>query len=118
MLKPLGRECSKNSEKDMESISQVLTSLEDLAGEIRKLPEDDRVLFYRKIYPLILTLKGALRTSPNSHLEQKIDELEWHLTIIAKLHEADDASEDEHYQGALSVIGDLKGPEGFGRFAS
>jgi hypothetical protein len=99
----------------MERVIQLLNDIEGLARSIVLLPEDDRVLFYQKINPSILGLKGELKRSPNSFAEHQVGELEWHLTTIARLDDPDGDSDDQHFLGILGNIDALRGPEGFGR---
>jgi hypothetical protein len=99
----------------MEKVTQLLENIEGLARSIVALPEDDRVLFYQKINPLILGLKGELRVTPNAFAEQQVDELEWHLTTIARLDDPDGDSDDQHYLRLLENIDALRSAEGFGR---
>jgi hypothetical protein len=99
----------------MEKVMQLLNDIEALARSIVLLPEDDRVLFYQKINPCILGLKGELKRAPNSFAEQQVGELEWHLTTIARLDDPDGDSDDQHYRGVLGNIDALRSPGGFGR---
>lgn len=93
---------------------QLLTQLEQLANEIAALPEEDRVLFYQRISPIILAIKGELRRTPSDFAQNKVTELEWHLTTIAHLDEADGQTDQEHLTEALQILRDLRGPKGFG----
>lgn len=93
---------------------QVLQQLEQHSREISELPAEDRVLFYQRINPLLLTLKGELRKVPNPFAQEKVTELEWHLASIARLDEPSEQTDLDHLQEALQIIHDLLGPKGFG----
>jgi len=95
-------------------VLQVLQQLEQYSREITELPAEDRVLFYQRINPLLLTLKGELRKVPNPFAQEKVTELEWHLASIARLDEPSEQTDLDHLQEALQIIHDLLGPKGFG----
>ncbi|HAA03872.1 MAG TPA: hypothetical protein DCZ69_14885 [Syntrophobacteraceae bacterium] len=92
---------------------QVLDHLEQHSREIATLPVEDRVLYYQRINPLLLALKGELRKAPNPFAQDKVIELEWHLASIAHLDEPSEQTDPEHLQGALQILQDLRGPHGF-----
>jgi hypothetical protein len=98
----------------MEKLLQLVSNIEELAKSIVSLPEDDRVLFYQKINPVILGLKGELKLIPNVFAAQQVEELEWHLTTIARLDDPDGDSDDQHLQKILGNLDALRGPQGFG----
>jgi hypothetical protein len=94
-------------------MQQILDQLEQLAREMTFLPEDDRVLFYQRVNPVILELKGELRRSPNAFAGKKVEELEWHLTVIAHLDDPDGQTDQEHLAEVLSLLDQLRSPRGF-----
>lgn len=98
----------------MDKPQQLLNQLEGLTRSIVELPAEDRVLFFRKIYPLVLALKGELRGSPNAFAAERLGELEWRLTAIAQLDDGDGEPEAQHFRLAVEIIHDLQGPQGFG----
>ena len=81
----------------MARVHEVLTELQEHAKALCSIPEDDRVLYYRKISPLILELKGVLRNAPNPFAQEKVVELEWNLTTIARLGDPDGNPDEIHY---------------------
>ncbi len=93
----------------------VLQQLEQYTREMAELPAEDRVLFYQRINPLLLALKGELRKSPNLFAQEKVTELEWHLASIARLDDPTEQTDPEHLQEALQIIQELRGPKGFHR---
>jgi hypothetical protein len=95
-------------------MQQVIDQLEKLSREITSLPEEDRVLFYQRVNPFIRELKGELRRSPNSFAEAKVEELEWHLTVIAHLDDPDGQTDHEHLLEALALLDQLRTSRGFG----
>jgi hypothetical protein len=94
-------------------MQRILDQLEQLAREITFLPEEDRVLFYQRINPVILGLKGELRRAPNAYAQQKVDEIEWHLTVIAHLDDPDGQTDQEHLMEVLGLLDQLRSPRGF-----
>jgi hypothetical protein len=97
----------------MERANEVLNELEGLTRSILEIPEDDRVLIYQKIHPLILNLRGELKKAPNRFAEEKLGELEWHLTTIAHLGEPDGDTDEQHCEYSLGLLKDLRGSLGF-----
>ncbi len=91
----------------------LLDQLAQLARDMASLPEDDRVLFYRQINPVILGLKGDLRRSPNELARNKVDELEWRLTVIAHLDDPDGQTDQEHLSEVQALIDQLRTSGGF-----
>jgi hypothetical protein len=108
------KQMSINAEVTMETVLQLVSNLEELARSIVSLPDDDRVLFYQKVSPLILRLKGELKLTQNVFAARQVEELEWHLTTIARLEDPDGDSDDQHLQKLLGNIGALRSPQGFG----
>jgi len=98
----------------MARVQEVLNELQDHAKTLLSIPEDDRVLYYRKISPLILELKGVLRNAPNPFAQEKVVELEWNLTSIARLGDLDGNPDETHYAWVLELVEALRGPQGFG----
>ena len=98
----------------MARVHEVLTELQEHAKALCSIPEDDRVLYYRKISPLILELKGVLRNAPNPSAQEKVVELEWNLTTIARLGEPDGNPDEIHYRWVLELVEALRAPQGFG----
>jgi len=94
-------------------VNQVLQQLEQYSRNLTELPAEDRVLFYQRINPLLLALKGELRKSPNPFAQEKVTELEWHLANIARLDEPGEQTDLEHLQEAVQIIQELRGPKGF-----
>ena len=91
----------------------ILQQLEQNSRDMTDLPAEDRVLFYQRINPLLLALKGELRKSPNPFAQEKITELEWHLANIARLDEPSEQTDLEHLQEAVQILQELRGPKGF-----
>jgi len=89
-------------------MQQMLDQLGQLAREMSYLPEDDRVLFYQKVNPVLRGLKGEIRQSPMADAPRKVDELEWHLTVIAHLDEPDGETDEDHLSEALSLLDQLR----------
>jgi len=98
----------------MARVHEVLNELQEHAKALCSIPEDDRVLYYRKISPLILELKGVLRNTPNPLAQEKVVELEWNLITIARLGEPDGNPDEMHHRWVLELIEALRGPQGFG----
>ena len=98
----------------MARMQEVLNELQDHAKTLLSIPEDDRVLHYRKISPLILELKGMLREAPNPSAQEKVIELEWNLTTMARLGDPDGNPDETHYAWVLELVEALRGPQGFG----
>jgi hypothetical protein len=99
-------------------MQQVIDQLEKLSREITSLPEEDRVLFYQRVNPFIRELKGELRRSPNTFAQTKVEELEWHLTVIAHLDDPDGQTDHEHLLEALALLDQLRSPRGFSSVSS
>ena len=93
-------------------MQQMLDQLGQLAREMSYLPEDDRVIFYQKVNPVLRGLKGEIRHSPMADAPKKVDELEWHLTVIAHLDEPDGETDAAHLSEALSLLDQLRGCPG------
>jgi hypothetical protein len=98
----------------MTRVHEVLTEIQEHAKALCSIPEDDRVLYYRKISPLILELKGMLREVPNPSAQEKVVELEWNLTTMARLGEPDGNPDETHYGWVLELVEALRAPQGFG----
>jgi hypothetical protein len=98
----------------MARVHEVLNELQDHAKTLLSITEDDRVLYYRKISPLILELKGVLRNAPNPSAQEKVVELEWNLTTIARLGEPDGNPDEIHYRWVVELVEALRAPQGFG----
>jgi hypothetical protein len=98
----------------MTRVHEVLTELQEHAKVLCSIPEDDRVLYYRKISPLILELKGVLRNAPNPSAQEKVVELEWNLTTMARLGDPDGNPDETHYGWVLELVEALRAPQGFG----
>jgi len=99
-------------------MQQVIDQLDKLSREITSLPEEDRVLFYQRVNPFIRELKGELRRSPNAFAQPKVEELEWHLTVIAHLDDPDGQTDHEHLLEALALLDQLRSPRGFSSVSS
>jgi hypothetical protein len=90
-------------------MQRMLDQLGQLAREMSDLPEDDRVIFYQKVNPVLRGLKGEMRNSLMTDAPKKVDELEWHLTVIAHLDDPDGETDEEHLSEALRLLDQLRG---------
>ena len=77
---------------------QTLGRIRELARTLTLTPDDERVLVYKSIDPLLLSLEGALRQTPDEFASEKINELKVHLIALARLDEADGYTDEEHYE--------------------
>jgi hypothetical protein len=98
----------------MARVHEALTELQDHAKTLCSIAEDDRVLYYRKISPLLLELKGGLRNAPNPLAREKVVELEWNLTILARLGDPDGNSDETHCAWVVELVEGLRAAQGFG----
>ena len=98
----------------MARVHEVLTELQEHAKALCSIPEDDRVLYYGKISPLLLDFKGMLREAPNPFAQEKVVELEWNLTTIARLGEPDGNPDEIHYRWVVELVEALRALQDFG----
>ena len=95
-------------------IKQTFGQVRELAKTLTRTPDDERVLVYKSIDPLLLSLEGVLRHARNAYASDKINELKVHLIALARLDESDGYSDEEHYEWALNALQDLHASGAFG----
>ena len=80
----------------MESIAAILQTILQSARMMALTPEDERIVSYRKIDPLLLALEARARTLESRALAKAIEELKMHLIVLARLDESDGTPDEQH----------------------
>ena len=89
-------------------LGQTFKKIQELMASLSLTPEDDRVLVYQEIDPLLLSLEGELKRSPNASAFEKVNELKVHLIAMARLDESDGHSDEQHFRWAMTTLEDLR----------
>jgi len=98
---------------EKEEMSRTLSEIVEHTKTMLSSREEERVLNYRTIDPLLLKLEADLALFPNPHAAEKLGELKVHLIAMARLDDADGYSDEEHCASAMKVIEELRSSRGF-----
>jgi len=91
-----------------EEVGRTLSEIVEHAKRMLSFPDEERVLRYQVLDPLLLGLDGELVRSPNPYAAEKLDELKAHLIVMARLDEPDGYTDEEHCTRALTVVEELR----------
>lgn len=97
----------------MKGIAEILAQIAELSQALLAAPEEDRILVYKKLDPLFLKLEGLLNRTPHGTAAGLLDELRFHLILLARLDDPDGSTDAEHYQEALTLLDALRRPGTF-----
>jgi len=101
-----------------EDFGRTFNKLQELLASLTLTPEDDRVVLYQSIDPLLLTLEGELGKTADASAFEKMNELKVHLIALARLDEPDGHTDDQHYRWAMTTLHDLRGSDAFAKAMS
>ena len=98
---------------EREEISKTLSEIVEHTKAMLLYREEERVLNYRTIDPLLLSLEADLMRFPNPSAAEKLAELKVHLIAIARLGDPDGYTDEVHCASAMEVIDELRSSRGF-----
>ena len=94
---------------EKQEMSRTLSEIVEHTRAMLSSREEERILNYQTLDPLLLKLEADLARTPNPHAAEKLAELKVHLIAIARLDDADGYSDEEHSTSAMKIIDELRG---------
>ena len=86
----------------------TLSEIADRAQSMLSFPQEERVLDYRALDPLLLSLEAELAHFPNPVASEKLSELKLHLIMVAHLDDPDGYTDEEHCSRAAKIVEELQ----------